>query len=437
MGTDLGMFAFVSTAKPPRSSGEVAQLFSPIYPATLSECLTFWFHIYGSAIGKLEVLVYDTVSLQSAVVWMENGHDEMEWHYGRASLSANHPYQIAIKATLYDGVTGDIAIDDLTILDESCSRPGFCDFEKGRCGWSDEKELDSRDWLRNNGATPSPYTGPSFDHTTGTDKGMYMYFEADNDLDSSYADLVSEYLPRTQGSCMTFWYHMFGNDIGSLEVFVMGSDGNRNNPVWSQTGTQGDVWIQGSADIVYIGEFKIVFRASGSKSAKGDIAIDDIDVHTRSCDDGGGPTTLPVISMSCTFESNLCSYTQLRSDQFDWTRTFWSSSTDSTGPRFDHTQGDASGRYVYTDATGRIRGDKAQLASPAQNPTGPGSSKCLVFWYHMYGVHVDRFNVYLRSSGPQMTVDDLIFTKYGTQGNQWKKAEKEITSDDTWMSLSL
>ncbi|XP_041460944.1 MAM and LDL-receptor class A domain-containing protein 2-like [Lytechinus variegatus] len=139
--------------------------------------------------------------------------------------------------------------------------------------------------------------------------------------------------------------------------------------------------------------------------------------------------------MSCTFESTLCSYTQLRSDQFDWTRTFWLSGTDSTGPRSDHTRGDASGWYVYTDATGRIRGDKAQLASPAQNPTGPGSSKCLVFWYHMYGVHVDRFNVYLRTSGPQMTVDDLIFTKYGTQGNQWKKAEKEITSDDPWMII--
>ncbi|XP_063956689.1 MAM and LDL-receptor class A domain-containing protein 1-like [Lytechinus pictus] len=212
MGTDLGMFAYVKTTKPPRANGEVAQIFSPVYPAAVSECLTFWFHLYGVAIGKLEVLVYDTVSKQSSSVWTEFSHSEMGWHYGRASLTANHPYQIVIKATLGDGDNGDIAVDDLTVLDEACSRPGFCDFENGRCGWSNEKEKDQKDWLRNNGATSSPFTGPSFDHTTGTDQGMYMYFEADSDQANVKADLVSEFLPKTQGSCMTFWYHMFGDD---------------------------------------------------------------------------------------------------------------------------------------------------------------------------------------------------------------------------------
>eukprot|EP00057_Strongylocentrotus_purpuratus_P018004 XP_011672478.1 PREDICTED: MAM and LDL-receptor class A domain-containing protein 1-like [Strongylocentrotus purpuratus] len=211
MGTDLGMFAYVNTAKPPRAYGEVAQLYSPVYPAAVSECLTFWFHLYGGAIGELEVHIYDTVSKASTSIWKETSHSEMEWHYGRASLAPAHPYQLVIKATLHDGVNGDIAIDDLTVLDESCSRPGFCDFEKGKCGWSDEQETDTRDWLRNNGATPSPFTGPSFDHTTGTAQGMYMYFEADDTLDKSMADLVSEYLPSTQGSCMTFWYHMYGD----------------------------------------------------------------------------------------------------------------------------------------------------------------------------------------------------------------------------------
>lgn len=46
-------------------------------------------------------------------------------------------------------------------------------------------------------------------------------------------------------------------DIGSLEVFTMGSDGAHLGPAFTKTGAQGDVWIQGSADIVYIGEFKV------------------------------------------------------------------------------------------------------------------------------------------------------------------------------------
>jgi hypothetical protein len=66
--------------------------------------------------------------------------------------------------------------------------------------------------------------------------------------------------------------------------------------------------------------------------------------------------------------------------------------------------------------------------TPPQDPTG---GRCLTFWYHMYGPHIDRFNVYLRKD-----LDVLIFTKYGTQGNQWMKAEYQVKSDDLW-SVSI
>ena len=90
-----------------------------------------------------------------------------------------------------------------------------------------------------------------------------------------------------------------------------------------------------------------------------------------------------------------------------------------------------TGYYIYieTDAP-RIAGDRARLIAPKQNPTG---GRCVTFWYHMYGPHVDRLNVYLRQ-----TLDKLIFTKYGTQGNQWMKGELEIQTNDPWsVSVSL
>ncbi|XP_041467508.1 MAM and LDL-receptor class A domain-containing protein 1-like [Lytechinus variegatus] len=264
---------------------------------------------------------------------------------------------------------------------------------------------------------------------------MYVYFEADNGVSNSWADLIGEILSASSGSCLTFWYHMFGNAVGSLEVYTMDEDDQQFGPIWSTSGSQGDVWIMGSADVTFGREFRIVFRATGTDGTEGDIALDDIDIQIGECSDGEGPTAIPVVPMACTFESNLCSYTQLDSDQFDWTRTFWLTDTESTGPSFDHTRGDSNGYYVYIDSTSRTPGDRAQLAAPTQNPTGTGSPKCLVFWYHMYGAEVDRLNVYLRLFKSGVVEDDLIFTKYGSQGNQWIKAEKEITTNYNWMII--
>lgn len=68
--------------------------------------------------------------------------------------------------------TGDIAIDDVMLSDDPCPPPGDCTFENGMCTWVNTKG-DVFDWTRNSGSTPSLQTGPSVDHTLGTDYGMY------------------------------------------------------------------------------------------------------------------------------------------------------------------------------------------------------------------------------------------------------------------------
>lgn len=60
----------------------------------------------------------------------------------------------------------------------------FCTFEDGLCGWTNLKEKrDSHlDWTRYKGASPTANTGPSVDHTLGTDEGKtaficeYIYY---------------------------------------------------------------------------------------------------------------------------------------------------------------------------------------------------------------------------------------------------------------------
>ena len=74
---------------------------------------------------------------------------------------------------LFEGVrgtsyTGDIAIDDFKLMDGACNKPGYCDFEKDDwCTWTNADREDTFDWIVGSGSTPSSYTGPTTDHTTG------------------------------------------------------------------------------------------------------------------------------------------------------------------------------------------------------------------------------------------------------------------------------
>ena len=77
----------------------------------------------------------------------------------------------AIKGTSF---TGDIAIDDFKIRDGACPAPGDCDFEDAdMCSWTNGR-ADDFDWIIGRGGTPSFFTGPSIDHTTGTGAGVYI-----------------------------------------------------------------------------------------------------------------------------------------------------------------------------------------------------------------------------------------------------------------------
>ena len=48
--------------------------------------------------------------------------------------------------------------------------------------------------------------------------------------------------------------------------------------------------------------------------------------------------------MNCTFETDLCGYIQDPEDDFDWTWIQGGTPSSTTGPGFDHTYGDSSGK---------------------------------------------------------------------------------------------
>ncbi|XP_035658185.1 MAM and LDL-receptor class A domain-containing protein 1-like [Branchiostoma floridae] len=124
----------------------------------------------------------------------------------------------------------------------------------------------------------------------------------------------------------------------------------------------------------------------------------------------------------CDFESGLCGWTQATDDEFDWTRNQGTTGTANSGPSSDHTTG--NGYYVYIEASNKSPDDRARIVSP--DVTVPAAqTKCLKFWYHMYGSHVDAFNVYWQVGGALGTA---IWTRQGDQGNLWTEASIDISA---------
>ena len=89
------------------------------------------------------------------------------------TITSNSDYWLVFEGVRGSGYRGDIAIDDVELMDNACLPPGDCNFETGMCTWLNVPSNDDFDWLRGSGSTPSSYTGPSTDHTTNSTGGKY------------------------------------------------------------------------------------------------------------------------------------------------------------------------------------------------------------------------------------------------------------------------
>lgn len=69
--------------------------------------------------------------------------------------------------------------------------------------------------------------------------------------------------PAPNSVCLTFWYHMFGAHVNTLNVYVQTASGNKIM-VWSTSKTQGNVWRKGQRTITSVIPYKV--RGQSRKS---------------------------------------------------------------------------------------------------------------------------------------------------------------------------
>uniref|UniRef100_A0A8C4DQK3 Neuropilin n=1 Tax=Dicentrarchus labrax TaxID=13489 RepID=A0A8C4DQK3_DICLA len=99
---------------------EVARLISPVVSSPDSDlCVSFWYHMFGSHIGTLHIKQRkQTVDGPADILlWTVSGHQGNRWREGRVPVPrTNKPYQVVIEG-LVDGKSwGDIAVDDIKVL---------------------------------------------------------------------------------------------------------------------------------------------------------------------------------------------------------------------------------------------------------------------------------------------------------------------------------
>jgi hypothetical protein len=104
----------------------------------------------------------------------------------------------------------------------------FDNFDTDLGNWNNVSG-DDIDWTRDRNSTPSGGTGPYCDHTSCSDFGYYMYIEASNNYNkSAYLESVDISLNGISNPQLSFWYHMYGSDMGELYVDVY------NGGVWNE-----------------------------------------------------------------------------------------------------------------------------------------------------------------------------------------------------------
>lgn len=156
-------------------------------------------------------------------------------------------------------------------------------FESPTISWI-QLQNDNFDWTRFSEPTPTRGTGPDLAY----EGAFYAYTE--DDENNGMASWVSPCFNLNSLSIpvFVFHYHMFGAQIGILNVQVSTNGGTSwGSPIWSLSGEQGEEWEEATINLnSYAGQV-IRLRINGIMVANGilgDIGIDALYVGESPCD---------------------------------------------------------------------------------------------------------------------------------------------------------
>ena len=410
--------------------------------------ITFWYSMYGWAIGNVSVET-QARSRRWTTAWTRSGQQ----HFSRSRWSNATVFfptvvnKVRFIAFTGESYTSDIAISDvrllswtgtptltptvvptatplptrtLTLTPTATPRGPFCDFASSTgnsfCGGMWETQGGDFNWTQSSGGeTPTSGTGPD----AGPRGGAYVFTEAS---DPNSPNKVAYLMSREGGyHGISFWYHMYGFNMGTLSVEVQGLAGAWT-VVWARSGQQHTSWRAAwtSATVAFTKVAgRVRFVGLTGDGVRSDMAISDVEVLVWSGTPSPTPTTVPTAtplptptSTATATPSPLGAFCNFLSSSpgpsgngtyfcgrmwhtfggnFEWTQMSSGRTPGySTGP--DSGPGSSNGgfneAYVFTDSRSPNYPHKtAYLVSHS------GAFRGIKFWYHMYGWGMGNLSV--------------------------------------------
>ncbi|XP_037401783.1 MAM and LDL-receptor class A domain-containing protein 1 isoform X2 [Pygocentrus nattereri] len=390
--------------------GSRAVLISERILQNSNSCFSFWYHMNDSDSGTLRAFLDAEKGRELMFETSAAGHS---WRNFSTTVSETNPFQILLEAESGNG--GFIAVDDITVMKGQCEDVAEvsgvfvgCQFETDSCAWKDVS-VGQFAWQRDRNGTTTANTGPSVDHTTGTELGWYMAVEASRGDQNSYAALQSQPMKEASTECvLEFYYHMYGEGIGELKVFLQ--EDSRRTLLWWKSGDHGDEWRQAEVAVGRTHQvFTVLFEATRTFSELGDIAIDDITFLSCSlpepqescpagtftcssnvcvemsrvcdfrddCGDGSDEARCEELGYKhrCSFEHGMCSW-EINEGGPEWSLERGEWAWPVRGPPRDHTRNTAAGHYIVP-----VPMHSASQTAEIMSSTLLPSSNCTVSFY--------------------------------------------------------
>ncbi|XP_057354250.1 MAM and LDL-receptor class A domain-containing protein 1 [Manis pentadactyla] len=117
LGTAKGHYLYIESSEPQVFQNRAA-LLSPVLNASGAEGCTFrlHYHMFGKHIYRLAIYQRYWSNTRGQLLWQIFGNQGNRWIRKHLTVSSRQPFQILVEASVGDGFTGDIAIDDLSFM---------------------------------------------------------------------------------------------------------------------------------------------------------------------------------------------------------------------------------------------------------------------------------------------------------------------------------
>ncbi|XP_046856288.1 uncharacterized protein LOC124449412 [Xenia sp. Carnegie-2017] len=213
--------------------------------------------VYQQILGSAKRLLWTAAPQRRVSKWFE------------VNMTIPHTGVNSAYRIIVEGIKGNpgyhIAVDEFTFMSTVLYN---------------EETSDDFDWSIGSGISRNSNTGPSTD-SKGSIYGKYFFIET-SQKQGDKAWLVSRSFFNSR-KCLTFYYHMYGNNIGSLNVYRK-IYGNKYK-FWSKSGNQGNSWFKAQVNVVNSLKYsyEIIIEGVRGSGTTGVIAIDNIELKNGYC----------------------------------------------------------------------------------------------------------------------------------------------------------